>query len=285
MFATSRCANISGLTSPNERHESRKLARMSSDERIPPRSMIGRVAAVLGAFSGERPVIGVNEIARSSGLAKSVVSRIVSELIEVDFLERADSGVRVGIRLFELGELAQRSKELRQLALGAMADLRQATGITVQLSVLKGADQVYVEILRGRDSDMNIRSRIGGRVPAYATAGGKAVLAHSTDAAVQLAIPAKFELLGPGTVADEKAFRKQLELVRVNGYSHELEESNPGVECVACPLLRADGTPIAAISVTGPAGRINVLQHATAVRITALGLSRRIRANSAFSTL
>ena len=258
---------------------------MSSDERITPRSMIGRVAAVLGAFSGERPVIGVNEIARSSGLAKSVVSRIVSELIEVDFLERADSGVRVGIRLFELGELAQRSKELRQLALGAMADLRQATGITVQLSVRTGADQVYVEILRGRDSDMNIRSRIGGRVPAYATAGGKAVLAHSTDAAVQLAIPAKFELLGPGTVADEMAFRKQLELVRVNGYSHEVEESNPGVECVACPLLRADGTPIAAISVTGPAGRINVLQHATAVRITALGLSRRIRANSAFSTL
>jgi DNA-binding IclR family transcriptional regulator len=132
---------------------------------------------------------------------------------------------------------------------------------------------------------MVIRSRVGGRVPAYATAGGKAVLAHSSDEAVQRAIPTTFEPLGPGTVADERALRKQLELVRVNGYAHEVEESNPGVECVACPLLRADGTPIAAISLSGPAGRINVLQHATAVRITALGLNRRIRANSAFSTL
>ena len=259
---------------------------MSSDERIIPHSMIGRVAAVLGTFTGERPVIGVNEIARSTGLAKSVVSRIVSELIDVDFLERADSGVRVGIRLFELGELAQRSKELRQLALGAMADLRQATGITVQLSVLKGADQVYVEILRGRDADMMaIRSRIGGRVPAYATAGGKAVLAHSSEDIIRTAIPQTFEQLGPGTVPDEAALQKQLAQVRARGYAHEVEESNPGVECVACPLLRADGTPLAAISLSGPAGRINVLQHATAVRITALGLSRRIRANSAFSTL
>lgn len=258
---------------------------MSSDERNAPRSMIGRVAAVLGVFSGERPVLGVNDIAREAGLAKSVTSRIVSELVAVDFLERADNGVRVGIRLFELGELAQRSKELRQLALAAMADLRQATGITVQLSVLKGADQVYVEILRGREADMVIRSRVGGRVPAYATAGGKAVLAHSTEEIVQQAIPAAFEKLGPGTVEDEAAFRRQLAQVRATGYSHEIEESNPGVECVASPLLRADGTPIAAISVTGPAGRIDVLQHATAVRITALGLSRRIRANSAFSSL
>lgn len=258
---------------------------MSSDERNTPRSMIGRVAAVLGAFSGERPVLGVNDIARSAGLAKSVTSRIVSELVAVDFLERADNGVRVGIRMFELGELAQRSKELRQLALAAMADLRQATGMTVQLSVLKSPDQVYVEILRGRDADMPIRSRIGGRVPAYATAGGKAVLAHSTDEVVAGATPQLFEQLGPGTVTDEAALRRQLDAVRANGFSHEVEESNPGVECVACPLLRADGTPIAAISISGPAHRANMLQYAPAVRITALGLNRRIRANSAFSSL
>lgn len=258
---------------------------MSSDERNIPRSMIGRVTAVLGAFSGEHPVLGVNDIARRAGLAKSVTSRIVAELVAADFLERADGGLRVGIRLFELGELAQRSKELRQLALAAMADLRQATGMTVQLSVLKGSDQVYVEILRGRDADMAIRSRVGGRVPAYATAGGKAVLAHSDAAIVELATPAEFKPLGPGTVPDAASLRRQLEAVHTEGYAHEVEESNPGVECVACPILRADGSPIAAISISGPAGRADMLQLAPAVRIAALGLNRRIRANSAFSSL
>ncbi len=247
--------------------------------------MIARVSAVLGAFSPEHPVLRVSDIARRAGLAKSVTSRIVSELVAEDFLERADQGVRVGIRMFELGELAQRSKELRQLALSAMADLRQATGLTVQLSVLKVPDQVYVEILMGRSAQLDIRSRIGGRVPAYATAGGKAVLAHSGPDIVDRALAGELMSLGPGTITDPAALRRQLARVRDEGVAYETEESNPGISCAACPILRADGTPIAAISVTGPAGQIDMAQLAPAVKIAALGLNRRIRANSAFSSL
>lgn len=247
--------------------------------------MIGRVAAVLRTFNGEQAALGVNEIARQTGLAKSVTSRIVSELVDEDFLERTEGGLRLGIRLFELGNLAQGSKELRQLALAAMVDLRQATGLTVQLSVLKGADQVYIEILRGTDPDMVIRSRVGGRVPAYATAGGKAVLAHASEELVARALPVVFEQLGPGTVPDEAALRRQLDRVRAVGFAHEVEESHPGVECVACPVLRADGRPVAAISLSGPAGRVDMLQLASAVQMAGLGLNRRVRANPAFGTL
>jgi len=247
--------------------------------------MIARVSDVLGAFSAEHPVLRVSDIARRAGLAKSVTSRIVADLVAEDFLERADNGVRVGIRLFELGELAQRSKELRQLALSAMADLRQATGLTVQLSVLKGTDQVYVEILQGRGTPVDIRSRIGGRVPAYGTAGGKAVLAFSAEEVVERALATEMVPLGPGTITDPAALRRQLLRVRADGIAFETEESNPGVTCAACPILRADGSPIAAISVTGPVGAVDMAQYAPAVKIAALGLNRRIRANSAFSSL
>lgn len=258
---------------------------MRSDERNSPSSMIGRVSAVLSAFTAEQPVLGVNEIARRAGLAKSVTSRIVAELIAEDFLEPAERGVRVGIRLFELGELAQRSKELRQLALAAMADLRQATGMTIQLSVLKGTDQVYVEILRGRDPDLVIPSRVGGRVPAYATAGGKAVLAHSPQEVVDLTLANDLVQLGPGTITDPATLVRHLAQVRAQGFAHEVEESSRGLTCVACPIVRADGTPIAAISVSGPAGRVDILQYVSAVKIATLGLNRRIRATSVFSSL
>lgn len=247
--------------------------------------MIGRMSAVLGTFSAEQPVLSVSEIARRSGLAKSVTSRIIAELISEDFLERADRGVRVGIRLFELGELAQRSKELRQLALAAMADLRQATGFTVQLSVLKGTDQVYVEILRGRSPDLVIRSRVGGRVAAYATAGGKAVLAHSPEAIVEQALAGDLAQLGPNTITDPEKIRHQLADVRESGFASESGESNPGVACVACAILRVDGSSLAAISVTGPINEIDIMQTAPAVRMAALGLNRRIRASSAFNSL
>lgn len=246
--------------------------------------MIGRVSAVLGTFSAEQPVLRVNEIARRTGLAKSVTSRIVAELVAEDFLEHAEGGVRVGIRMFELGELAQRSKELRQLALAVMADLRQATGLTIQLSVLKGIDQVYVEILRGR-TELNIPSRVGGRVPAYATAGGKAVLAYLKDDRLQSALPAELTLRGPRTITDRAELHRDLALVRERGFAREFEESTAGLTCVACPILRPDGTPIAAISASGRAGEIDILQYAPTVRMATLGLNRRIRANVAFSSL
>ncbi|MET8894020.1 IclR family transcriptional regulator [Streptomyces albogriseolus] len=258
---------------------------MRSDERNTRTGMIARVSDVLGAFTAEQPTLRVSEIARRAGLAKSVTSRIVADLIAEDFLERADQGVRVGIRLFELGELAQRSKELRQLALGTMADLRQATGLTVQLGVLKATDLVYVEILQGRGTHLDIRSRIGGRVPAYATAGGKALLAHSPEDVVEQALAIDLVPLGPSTVTDPAVLRRQLTLVRAEGVAYESEESNAGITCAAGAVLRADGSPIAAISVTGAAGQIDMRQVAPAVKIAALGLNRRIRASSAFNSL
>ena len=247
--------------------------------------MIGRVSAVLGVFSAEQPVLSVSEITRRTGLAKSVTSRIIAELVGEDFLERTEGGVCVGIRMFELGELAQRSKELRKLALATMADLRQATGLTVQLSVLHGIENVYVEILRGRDAQLAIRSRVGGRVLAYATAGGKAVLAHSPDELIDQALSGELVSLGPATITDPAVLRRQFEQVRETGFAHESQESNPGVCCVACPILGPDGAPIAAISVTAPVGKVEVLQFAPAVRIAALGLNRRIRANTLFNAL
>lgn len=247
--------------------------------------MIARVSDVLGAFTPDEPVLRVSEIARRTGLAKSVTSRIVADLVAEDFLERADQGVRVGIRMFELGELAQRSKELRQLALSAMADLRQATGLTVQLSVLQGTDQVYVEILQGPKARIDIRSRIGGRVPAYATAGGKAVLSHSEPHVVDRALGIELRQLGPRTITDEGVLRAQIQRAREEGLATEVEESNPGVTCAACAVLRPDGSPIAAISATGHVGEVDLAQIGPAVRMAALSLNRRIRTNRVFHTL
>ena len=260
-------------------------ARMRSDERNTKDGMVTRVSRVLAEFTADEPTLRVSEIARRAGLAKSVTSRIVSALVDEDFLERADQGVRVGIRLFELGELAQRSKELRQLALSAMADLRQATGLTVQLSVLQGTDQVYVEILQGRGAQLDIRSRIGGRVPAYATAGGKAVLANSSEEVVERALALDLTALGPRTITDPAALRRQLARVRAEGIAYESQESNGGITCAASAILRADGTPIAAISVTGPADQVDMKHYGPAVQMAALGLNRRIRLSTAYGGL
>lgn len=248
---------------------------MRSEQWNTPEGMIGRVAAVFSAFDAETPVLTVSEIARRAALPKATTSRIVKDLVENLLLEREGNGVRIGIRMFEFGELAHRSRELRRLTMSTMLDLRRATGLTVQLSTLEGADQVYVEILRGM-TDLRIRSRIGGRVRAYATAGGKAILAYSSPEAVDEALGGVLQQLGPRTITDEKRLRAQLAVIRTEGVAYEREESNVGIACVAAAIRRPDGAPVAALSVTAPADIGDMRSFGPAVHMAVLGLNRRI---------
>lgn len=242
--------------------------------------MIARISAVVGAFRPEEPELSASEIARRVGLPKASIARIVRDLVDFDFLERTPNGYRVGIKCFELGQLAQKPKDLRRMALATMADLRQATGLTVQLGVLDGSDVVYIEILRGKHADLVIPSRVGGRVASYATAGGKALLAFSGDAVLERALAGGMRKIGPNTLATEDALRAELTTVRDQGIAYEQEESSAGLACAASPLLRADSSPIAAISITAPVGTIDMRLVGPAVQAATLGLNRQLRAST-----
>ena len=154
---------------------------MRTGERNTFDSVIGRAAALLGAFDARHLSLGISELSRRSGLPKSTTARLAAELTEHGFLERADgSDLKLGTRLFELGELASRQRKLREVALPYMADLRQVSRQTVHLAVLVGTEVMYVEIVRSRDAP-RMPSEVGGRLPAHAAGVGKALLAFSPD--------------------------------------------------------------------------------------------------------
>ncbi|WP_224779434.1 IclR family transcriptional regulator [Leucobacter sp. Psy1] len=248
---------------------------MRTTERNTPPSMIGRVKLVLSAFRATDRSLGVSEIARRTGLAKSTVSRIGSELVEHGFLERRGDEFELGLRLFELGELATKPKDLKRLALAHMTDLRSATGQTIHLAVLEAVEVVYIEILRSKSAPP-LPSRVGGRMPAHATGVGKALLAFSGESVVERRIAAGLHEVGPGTIIDEEQFRASLLHVRSAGISYEYEESRTGVCCVAAPILAPDGHAVAAISVSAQVGTVNLERIGPAVQTAALALARNV---------
>jgi DNA-binding IclR family transcriptional regulator len=78
-----------------------------------PRTVTGRAMTILGAFSPERPAMGVKEISRRTGLAKSTTHRLVSELVEWGALSRGDEHAdeytyRVGPLVLRLAATATR---------------------------------------------------------------------------------------------------------------------------------------------------------------------------------
>jgi IclR family acetate operon transcriptional repressor len=237
-------------------------------------ALVGRITALLGAFTLVDDALGVSELSRRTGLPKTTVHRLCGHLCASGLLERSDGAVRLGLRLFEIGQLATGHRDLVDAARPLLADLRSATGHTVHLARREGTEVVYLEVLPGPDSP-NLPSRVGGRMPAHATGVGKAILAFSPDEVVDRVIADGLARLSARTITSATVLRRQLSRIREEQVAFEREESGPGTVCVACPVW-SGGRVVAAVSVAGWSTRMRPERVAPAVRAVALALSRTV---------
>lgn len=248
----------------------------SAERNGAPVTVVGRAALLLDCLAaGDSP--GISELARRSGLAKTTVFRLVHELASCGLVEVTAGGARLGMRLFELGSSVPRQRSLAEAARPHMRDLHEATGETVHLAVLDGAEVVYLQILRGRGT-RPLPSRVGGRMPAHATGVGKAILAFAPPDVVSALIAAGLERRTTRTIVAPGALRRELSRIRQAGTAFDREESGPGIVCAASPVFGADGAVVAGLSLTGWSARLNLARAAPAVRTAALALSRQLGA-------
>lgn len=239
------------------------------------RTVLGRAALILAAFDDGSPLLGVSELARRTGLPKSTVHRLASELQNIRLLARDGSAYRLGEWLFELGRLVPTRRTLSETAQPIMEDLREATHKRVHLAVLDGTDVVYINILGG--ASMGLQSRIGGRLPAHATGVGKVMLAYSSRAVVRAQIETGLPQLTSRTVSTGADLTLELRKIRSIGMALEAGESHEGFACVAAPVFGPDRRITAGLSLTGTVDEIDPLTLGPAVRTGAFMLSRTLR--------
>jgi DNA-binding IclR family transcriptional regulator len=250
----------------------------TKDEGAPTRSVLLRALGVIDAFGHGDWEVSLAELTRRTGLPKPTVFRIVNALVDWGALERVGSGYQLGVRLFMLGERVPREASLREMALPYLEDLYEATHENVNLGVLHGVDVLYLARVTGhRSSDVILR--VGDTLPAHSTSSGKALLAHAPHDTVQQVLDAGLQRLTSRTVVLPGMFLKQLRTIAEQGYAVNDEETHTGVVSVAAPVFDKDGLAVAAISVTGRAGRVDPHRLAPAVRTATLGLGRRLIAH------
>lgn len=243
-------------------------------------SSVATAVRVLKSFTSNHPNWGVTDLASHISASTSTVHRVLSTLTDEGLLEQdAESGrYRLGLALFDLAAAVPSQRNLHEAVLLPMTDLRNATGETVQVGVLDGRQVVYVERL---DSPNTLRmfTELGRRNDAHCTGSGKALLAFMPEATLA-------RLLGGWvlsrktqfTITTTRALAIHLKEVRERGYAENRHESEVGVVSIAAPIRNASGETVAALSVAGPAERIDDRQDqiAEAVRTLALSTSRRL---------
>ncbi len=211
---------------------------------------VGTALEVLECFATDGE-LGVSDIARRLGVAKSTAHRVLTTLLSRGFVEQdEDSGLyRLGIHLYELGQLAQARNEIRHVALPTLRDVARVTGHTVNFGVPDGADIVFVERLETQ-AGVRILGHVGRRLPAHCTSSGKAIAAHNIalDRSRRHAgFPPRFR----GTIRREEVWDAELEKVRRRGFATSTDASFEGVSSVAVPVI-IDRVALASVSVFGP---------------------------------
>ena len=101
---------------------------------------------LLKAFSEQQVEIGISDLAKRLGVAKSTVHRLAVTLVAEGMLEQnPDTGkYRLGIALFRLGSLVRQRMSVSSEARPLLRELREKVNETVHLAVLDGSEIMYV---------------------------------------------------------------------------------------------------------------------------------------------
>jgi len=236
-------------------------------------SLVARALDVLGAFDEHHRRLTLTAIAESAGLSPATTLRIVRELVAGGALARdEDKTYVIGRRLWTLGLLSPTQTGLREVASPYLHDIHAATYATVHLAVRDGNQVLYLDRISGQRS-VPVVSRVGGRLPLYATGVGKALLAQAPADVIN-------DVLGtlrpwtPYTVVAPNLLLRQLARARSDGYATTQEEMTLGACSIGVPVLR-DGEVVAAVGVVVPDFRREKARLVAALTVAARAIGRQ----------
>lgn len=212
---------------------------------------VSRALTILELFGEQRPALTTSEIAQLTGLNRATAYRFCQTLLSLGYLEEMQPRTfRPGVKAISLARAALSSRELPELALPYLRDLRDATGETVNMAIPDGPDVVYVSRLLS-DNLLALRLFVGSRLPAYASSLGRAMLAFLPDDEVAALLDRReLEPITEHTVTDRSRLMAELRRIRAAGYAVNDQQVVLGIRGIAAPIFGVSGRPIAAINLS-----------------------------------
>lgn len=218
-----------------------------------------RALKILDCFTGNNEELGISEISEYMDLSKSTTYGLVNTLKAVGYLAQDEKSkkYRLGIKLFELGNLVHRRIDLRAEARPLCMELSGEYGTTVHLATFDEGDVIYIDKLVNYDMQI-ASSQIGRRAPMYCTGVGKSILAYIDNEYLdKYVFSRELKKITKNTISTREQLIEELQITRSRGYAIDDEEIEIGLRCVAAPIFDYNAYPIAAVSVSATFRKMN----------------------------
>ncbi|MBA9027348.1 MULTISPECIES: IclR family transcriptional regulator [Bacillaceae] len=220
---------------------------------------VERALKILDLFDERDRELTITEISKRMNLHKSTVHSLLKTLREQRYIAQNEENEKysLGLKLFERGNMVASHLDLRNVARKHLETLSQITNLTTHLVILDGQEGLYVDKVEGSGVTV-LYSRIGRRIPIHTSAVGKSLVATKTDGELnQLLEGYKYTKQTEKSISSKEEFLTEIEQVRINGYSIDNEENEPGIVCFAVPVKDYSSKVVAAVSMSMPASKVN----------------------------
>ncbi|WP_213450646.1 IclR family transcriptional regulator [Rhizomonospora bruguierae] len=220
-----------------------------------------RVLDVLELLAANPDGLAFPEIGERLGLPKSSLHALLWTLVDRRWivLDGRRRCYRIGVRVWEAGQGFQGAVNLARTAQPHLQAVRDELDETVQLAILDGLENVYIAKVEA-DQPLRLVSRVGMRLPAYATGLGKVLLAYLEPAELAQRLDGvRLERFTDRTAGTAEELVARLAEIRERGYGEDDGEYTPGLVCLAAPVRDHTGAVVAALSCSVPSARLDRL--------------------------
>ncbi len=213
---------------------------------------VGKALNILDQVAEFGRPVRFGELLAISDHPKATLYRLVQTLTNQGMLayDEERQTYSPGMRLVRLAHSAWRQSSLAPIARPFIDDLATNVQETIHLAQLDRGQVLYVD-KRSASQPLEMFSQAGKIGPGFCTGVGKAMIAFLDKDAQDDAIRRQaFLSHTPTTLASPDALRAELAEIRTDGIAFDREEHEPGIICIAAPILTSTGRVIGALSIT-----------------------------------
>lgn len=200
---------------------------------------------------------GVTELADHMDISKGTVHGYLSTLEQFEFVVKQDHEYRLSLKFLDYGEYVKRQIEIYDLLKEEADKLADEIDEAVQFIVEEHGWGIYLYIAESEGS-VPTGATVGDRKHLHCTALGKATLSVLPSEYVDWILRERgLPQITENTITDPDDLKAELADIRDRGIAFDDQESEPGQRCVAAPLTCFKNSYVGAMSVAGPANRID----------------------------
>jgi IclR family pca regulon transcriptional regulator len=221
---------------------------------------LDRGLSVIRAFSNERDMLSLADVARLTNLSRAAVRRSLLTLEALGYVGSRRNRFYLRPRVLDLGYAFLSSSSAIDVTQDQLRRLSAKINESVSACEYDDGDVVYVA-RAAAETILPIRLGIGRRLPAFCTSTGRVLISEfSADQLDEFFEKYPREKLSPATITDEAELRDRIAQVREQGWSLNNQEVDMGARSIAAPVVGADGQYLSAVNISVSTSRVSVDQ-------------------------